>query len=131
MPGRRCSKGKARPCRATRLCPLPDAPMNASAELLDLYDQWKNLSEREGAAILASDWTEVQRCQESKQELQPQIIDVSDRVKSASQDTDEFEPRLRETINELIQLENKNSANLEIRLQSAKQDKDDLDRTST
>jgi predicted RNase H-like nuclease (RuvC/YqgF family) len=104
--------------------------MNASVELLELYDQWKQLTEREGAGILASDWAEVHRCQKSKQELQPEIIKVSDQVKKASQQSGGFEPRLRERINALIQLETSNSANLETRLESTRQERESLDRTS-
>jgi predicted RNase H-like nuclease (RuvC/YqgF family) len=104
--------------------------MNSTVQLLELYDQWKSLTEREGAAILASDWTEVHRCQQSKQKLQPQIIHASDEIKNLSRHMDQFEPRLRECINELIQLENFNSANLELRLKSAREEKDNLDRTS-
>ena len=104
--------------------------MNASVQLLELYDQWKHLTEQEGAGILASDWTEVRRCQLSKQELQPEIIRVSNQVKNASRESEEFEPRLRERINELIRLETNNSANLETRLKSKRQEKESLDRTS-
>ena len=105
--------------------------MNATVQLLELYDQWKHLTEREGAAILASDWTEARDCQQKKQTLQPEIIKASDLVKNPSrQGTDEFEPRLRECINELIQLETNNSATLETRLKSTRQEKEKLDRTS-
>lgn len=104
--------------------------MEASVQLLELYDQWKQLTEREGAGILASDWTEVHRCQKSKQELQPEIIKVSTQVKKASQQSEELEPRLCERINELIRLERSNSANLETRLESTRQEKESLDRTS-
>jgi hypothetical protein len=105
--------------------------MNPSVHLLELYDQWKHFTEREGAAILASDWTEVRRCQQSKQKLQPEIIKASEHIKKAARYTDEFEPRLREFINELIQLETSNSATLETRLNEARQEKETLDRTSS
>ncbi len=105
--------------------------MDASLQLLELYEQWKSLTQREGAAILASDWTEVRRCQEKKQKLQPEIIHASEQMKKALRDGNDVEPRLRECINELIQLETNNSANLEVRIQAAKDEKDDLDRTSS
>jgi hypothetical protein len=105
--------------------------MNHTAQLLELYSQWKHLTEREGAAILASDWTEVRRCQEGKQTLQPQIVKVSDQAKRATRQAHEFEPRLRECVNQLIQLETSNSATLETRMKSTRQEKENLDRTSS
>ena len=106
--------------------------MNATVQLLELYEQWKHLTEREGAAILASDCMEVRDCQQKKQKLQPEIIKVSDLVKDSSRPADgsDFEPRLRECINELIQLETNNSATLETRLNATRQEKENLDRTS-
>jgi hypothetical protein len=102
-----------------------------SAHLLELYQQWKGLTEREGAAILASNWAEVRSCQEKKQKLQPQIIKISDQLKNASRGASQFQDRIRECVNELIQLETRNSANLAGRLQTAKEKIDSLDCTSS
>jgi regulator of replication initiation timing len=104
--------------------------MNASVQLFELYDQWKHLTNEEGAAILASNWIEVHRCQQDKQKLQPEIARVSDQVENTSEESDELRPRLRERINELIQLETSNNDNLGNRLQSARQEKEKLDSTS-
>ena len=104
--------------------------MNPGVQLLELYDQWKHLTNQESAAILASDWTALHRCQQEKQKLQPEIIQASDQVRNASEGPDEFSPRLRERINELIQLETNNSHHLGTRLKSARQEKEKLDFTS-
>ena len=104
--------------------------MNGRVQLLELYDQWKHLTQEEGAAILASNWIEVHRCQQDKQKLQPEIVKISEQVETSSAEKDEFGPRLRERINQLIQLETSNNDNLGTRLQSARQEKEKLDRTS-
>lgn len=103
--------------------------MDCSAQLLELYQQWKSLTEKEGAAILASDWMEVRRCQKQKQQLQPQIIRTADLTKNAPS-MPEFETRIRECVNELIQLESDNNASLEKRLESTRKEITGLDRTS-
>ena len=105
--------------------------MDPSAHLLDLYQKWKDLTEQEGAAILASNWLEVRRCQKAKQQLQPEIIRISDQLKKTAAPGSHFEHRIRESINELIQMETRNSATLADRLQTARSQKDDLDRTSS
>lgn len=101
-----------------------------TAHLLDLYQQWKSLTEQEGAAILASNWLEVRKCQEKKQKLQPQIIKISDQLKSASRGGNLVQDRIRECVNELILLETRNSASLAVRLQTVREKKDRLDLTS-
>lgn len=104
--------------------------MNASGHLLDLYDQWKKLTESEGAAIGVSNWIEVRRCQQSKQKLQPQIIRASDHMKEPAPSASALDPRLRDCVNQLIQLENNNSAQLALRIKSAKQEIDGLECTT-
>jgi hypothetical protein len=104
--------------------------MNHSAELLELYQQWKSLTEQEGAAIHALNWSEVRRCQKQKQLLQPEIIRVAGLIKSTTGVNLQIEARIRDCINELIQLESTNSAALEKRLESARKEMDDLDQTS-
>lgn len=104
--------------------------MNHSAELLELYQQWKGLTEQEGAAIYALNWSEVRRCQKQKQQLQPEIIRVTGLIKSRSGESLLIDARIRDCVNELIQLESTNSAALEKRLESARKEMDDLDQTS-
>ena len=104
--------------------------MNLNAELLELYQEWKQLTEKEGAAIIASDWVEVRSCQKSKQQLQPKIIQASDAAKNAPGGRSEFEAQIRECVNELIQLETRNSEALGKRLEAAEKERSGLDQTS-
>ena len=104
--------------------------MDPSAELLELYQEWKSLTEKEGVAILSSNWAEVRHCQKAKQQLQPKIIQSSDLAKTAPGAGSAFEARIRECINELIQLETRNSETLGKRLEAVEREKNGLDRTS-
>jgi hypothetical protein len=104
--------------------------MNLNAELLELYQEWKRLTEKEGAAIIASDWVEVRSCQKQKQQLQPKIIQASDAAKNSPGGRSEFEAQIRECVNELIQLETRNSEALGKRLEAAEKERSGLDQTS-
>ncbi|MGZ8898650.1 MAG: hypothetical protein ACXW3Z_01020 [Limisphaerales bacterium] len=104
--------------------------MDAHAELLELYQEWKQLTEKEGAAILASNWGEVRSCQKAKQQLQPRIIHATDLAKHEPGGGPEFETQIRECVNELIQLEALNSQTLEKRLQEAEKERCGLQQTS-
>lgn len=104
--------------------------MDPNAELLELYREWKLLTEKEGAAIEGSDWTEVRSCQKAKQDLQPRIIRATDLAKRAPGGGTEFEGKIRECVNELIQLETRNSEQLGKRLAAAEKQRNGLDRTS-
>lgn len=104
--------------------------MDAHAELLALYQQWKQLTEQEGAAIIASNWTEVRSCQKTKQQLQPKIIRATDVAKHEPGGGPEFETQIRNCVNELIQLETRNSQTLEQRLHQAEQERSSLQQTS-
>lgn len=101
-----------------------------NAELLELYREWKRLTEDEGAAIAASNWPAVGACQKAKQDLQPRIIRATDAAKHAPGGGTDFEPTIRECVNELIQLEMRNSQELGKRLATAEQEKNGLERTS-
>jgi hypothetical protein len=104
--------------------------MNANAEILELYQEWKRLTEKEGAAIMASDWVEVRSCQKAKQQLQPKIIQVTDAAKNAPGGRSECEAQIRECVNELIQLETRNSEALGKRLEAAEKERSGLEQTS-
>jgi len=104
--------------------------INANAEILELYQEWKRLTEKEGAAIMASDWVEVRSCQKAKQQLQPKIIQVTDVAKNAPGGRSEFEAQIRECVNELIQLETRNSEALGKRLEAAEKERSSLEQTS-
>ena len=104
--------------------------MDANAHLLELYQEWKRLTEQEGAAIRASDWVGVRHCQKTKQELQPQIIRATDAAKHAPRRERELEGQIRECVNELIRLETRNSETLEKRLEEVEKSRHELDQTS-
>ena len=103
--------------------------MSAHAELLELYQEWKRLTEVEAAAIRVSDWAEVRSCQEEKQELRPKIIRATEAAKK-NPDA-EFDAKIRECINELILLETRNSEGLGRRLEAVEREMSELDRTTT
>src|SRR6185436_14511338 len=93
MPGPRCFRKVTRPPSpaSTRrvsvpaTAPAPCAPsarhfMNASSQLRSLYEQWRLLTEQEGTAIRAADWTRVGECQSEKKRLQPHIQKADDEL---------------------------------------------------
>jgi hypothetical protein len=107
--------------------------MRATAQLWELYQQWKQLTEAEGNAILNSNWREVHRCQAAKQQLQPEIIRVTESAKAEyfnNSDQREFDLRIRECVNELIVLETRNSAVLEQRLEALEKERGELEQTA-
>ena len=104
--------------------------LEPAAELLGLYQEWKRLTENEGAAIIASDWTEVRSCQKEKQALQPKIIRATEAAKHGAGGGVDFDLKIRECVNELIQLETRNSEQLGERLAVAEKERKGLDRTS-
>jgi hypothetical protein len=108
--------------------------MRDAAPLWDLYDDWKELTEREGNAIRSTDWVEVRRCQRAKEQLRPKIVTVTERLKTqASSDLErtELNGRIRACVNELIELERKNSSTLEQRMAEIQQERAALDETSS
>jgi hypothetical protein len=115
--------------------------MSASNELLELYQSWKQLTEREGKAIVSSNWPEVRRCQEAKQQLQPAIIRSTAAASATSTratngpsdqepDQSHLQKQIRAVINDLIQLENQNNAVLQERLASNEEARVELDHTA-
>jgi hypothetical protein len=107
--------------------------MIPTTDLWTLYTHWKDLTEREGQAILNCDWPRVRECQSAKQSLQNEIIRATDLAR-ASFGTPiqerEFVAAIRGRVNELIQLETKNNSILEERLAFANQQKVELSKTS-
>ncbi|HEV8541082.1 MAG TPA: hypothetical protein VGR78_01710 [Verrucomicrobiae bacterium] len=107
--------------------------MSASNELLDLYQSWKQLTEREGKAIVSSNWSEVRRCQEAKQQLQPAIIRSAEAAGAGGDhgsEQSDLQKQIRAVINDLIQLENQNNAVLQKRLTSVEEARVELDQTA-
>jgi hypothetical protein len=107
--------------------------MEPLAQLWELYQQWKQLTEDEGAAIGKSDWTAVRRCQSAKKKLQPEIIRCTELAKGrevARKAVEAINAKIRETVNELIMLETRNSETLEKLLAAMKEEHGELHLTS-
>ena len=88
--------------------------MNASDQLHQAYQEWRQLADAEGQAIRESNWTRVASCQHSLRDLQPQIIRWTQEARAEWQqqgrDLSSEENRLRAIIGELIEIERRNSA---------------------
>ena len=48
--------------------------MNAHADLMIAYGEWRQWTEAEGEALRAAHWARVTECQTAKRELQPRIV---------------------------------------------------------
>ena len=87
--------------------------MNAKQELLEVYENWRKWSEREGDAILAGDWPAVGECQEAKRGLQPQIHHLTGQAQAEwgrqGFDWAEVQRDVRRVVGVLMGLETRNS----------------------
>lgn len=108
--------------------------MSANQNLLNAYGSWEQFTQSEGAAIARADWPGVSECQKNKQELQRQIIHLTDAARAesveAGLDTKRFETDLRQIVNRLIAMESRNSELISERRQSAELQRAELDQTS-
>jgi hypothetical protein len=97
--------------------------MSAKRNLVDAYGTWEQLTRSEGAAIQNEDWPRVTECQRSKQDLQREIIHLTESAQAecrfAGGDTQNLEHDMRPIINALIALETRNAELLASRRQSA------------
>ncbi len=88
--------------------------MNSTAHLLllSLYAEWRRLTEIESAAIGREEWREVEEQQLSKQNLQAQIVRVSDQWHTEQRGPEPaqacFEREFRPIVTDLIQREHHN-----------------------
>ena len=93
--------------------------MNAQANLLQLYHDWRTWTDTEREAISEGNWRQVRVCQEAKINLQPQILRQTEEAqgewKRLGLDRKAMEKQLRSVVNELIYLENANAQFLEER----------------
>lgn len=99
--------------------------MSSADELSALYEQWRGLTQDEGEAIEAGAWANVEQFQAAKARLQPRITEVSQRLDAAA-----HERQFRAVVDELMQLERRNSALLQRQRKAAEQQKQELDRAS-
>lgn len=98
--------------------------MSASEELAQLYAQWRVLTEQEGQAIGRSAWLEVNQCQASKARLQPRIDEISKKLDPVA-----LESAFRPVVDDLIQLERRNSDLLRQRRTLAQGEMDECNRS--
>ncbi len=107
--------------------------MRQNAELWGLYEEWKQLTVSEGNAIASAKWMEVRRCQRAKEQLQPKIVRVTDALKTACASPlmiSELDARVREYVNEMIELEHENSATLSRSMSALQKERTDLEGTT-
>lgn len=88
--------------------------MSADAQLQDAYREWRRLAQEEGDAIRANDWTAVSNCQGELQKLQPRIIhwtaEAQQEWSRLGVDRKARENSFRSVVSELIELEWRNNA---------------------
>ena len=99
--------------------------MTPADELSALYAQWRRLTEDEGNAIKSSSWAQVEHYQAAKAKLQPRIVEVSERVEIVL-----HERQFRPVVEELMEMERRNSTRLRETRRSAERQKQELDKTS-
>lgn len=99
--------------------------MTPADELSALYLQWRSLTDEEGEAIEAGAWINVEQFQAAKARLQPRITEVSRRLDAAT-----HERQFRTIVEELMQLERRNSDLLQRQRQAAEEQKQELDKVS-
>jgi hypothetical protein len=108
--------------------------MIAQKNLVEAYQTWEQLTQAEGAAIQSDDWSRVQQCQQTKQDLQRQIIHLTEAAQAecidAGVDQKGLEREVRRIINHLIALESRNSELLAGRRGAAEAAKADLDQAA-
>jgi hypothetical protein len=100
--------------------------MTPHQDLLTACEEWRALSESEGAALRAADWPRVAECQTAKRALQPRINSLADRIQAGPDRP--IEPRLRRLVDELIALETRNHEILASQRVAAEREQGALDR---
>lgn len=78
--------------------------MSPAEELTQLYAQWRDLTEQEGAAIRRCAWPEVAQYQAAKNRLQPRIVEISGQLEAVA-----LERQFRRVVDTLIALERRNA----------------------
>jgi hypothetical protein len=92
--------------------------MSADAILQNAYVEWRRLAEAEGNAIRSGNWSAVADCQNALERLQSRILICANDARQewirSGADRSAKEESLCATIHELIQLERRNSAILDL-----------------
>jgi hypothetical protein len=109
--------------------------MSAFQELNGLYQEWRRLSEAEGEAIRRGEWPAVEQCQEAKYKLQSCITMATEVYQSdlahPGGDPLDYDRQFRGIVADLIQLEERNGKWLEDQKRQAREQLEELARTSS
>ena len=107
--------------------------MSAQANLLQLYKDWRALTEDEREAIEEGDWRRVRVCQGAKAQLQPEIVRATERTHSewrqSGIDSAILEKQVRSAVNELIYLESRNGEFITEQRRAAQAEFEQLDQS--
>jgi hypothetical protein len=103
--------------------------MTPECQLLQLYEHWRTLSERERDAIQAADWTRLAEVQAKKLQLQEDIMRVG-AAAAPAHGMPRVESRHRAIGDQLILLEQENSRALAEKRQELRQQLQALDQAS-
>ncbi len=90
--------------------------MTHEAALVEAYEEWLRLAEREGKGIRARDWLSVTDCQNRIAGLQTHLVRLTSSAREewrlSGVDIAQKENNLRQTLSSLLELEMANSAAL-------------------
>ncbi|MFA6544191.1 MAG: hypothetical protein WCS99_07180 [Limisphaerales bacterium] len=104
--------------------------MDAREQLFAAYGDWREWTQREGDAIRAQMWAEVERCQNAKAELQGRILEFTDAAQAASRraglDWSSVQSEISALVAQLISMEHQNSDCLALQRSEAEAQHSDL-----
>jgi hypothetical protein len=104
--------------------------MSAEAALQDAYREWRRLAEAEAEAIRAENWLLVSDCQRAMEQLQSRITSCTDEARREwsrpGVDRKAREQTLHTTINELVEIEHRNNALLNLARSAAQEHAQEL-----
>lgn len=107
---------------------------SAHRDLMELYREWKSLTESETRAIHEAAWPRLDRVQGEKLNLQIRIVEASQQVQTEMAidgiAISELEKTLRPVVEELIRMEESNGRLLMEKRQRLEEEQAGLDRTS-
>ncbi len=96
------------------------------------YEQWRVLTETEGAAIAANEWRTLAKSLQAKRQLQTLITSTTRELRARTShgglDPADFENEFRPQVLTLIEMEKANGQALAVRIQDAAEKKAQVDR---
>jgi hypothetical protein len=105
--------------------------MTPEARLLQLYQQWRALTQAEAVAIQEGNWSKLLEAQDKKKSLQQQIDQVEQGRAGIDSPQGPPHTEVRETLHDLILLEQQNTTALDARKQGLQQEQFQLEKTSS